>query len=292
MKIIDCLNSKPVTLSFEVFPPKTDDGYDSVAKAVTELCALNPDYISVTYGAGGGTSKNTVRIAADIQGKLGTTALPHLSCVSSSREEVSVLLDQMEASGLHNVLALRGDRPQISCDSPAPRNDYDYEYAYQLVTDIKARGKFCIGAACYPEGHVECGRKEQDIMYLKEKVDCGVDFLVTQMFFDNNVLFSFLYQAYRKNIQVPVVAGVWPITAAKQIQRIAQLSGAVIPTRLKGILDKWGHDPESMKQAGIIYATEQIIDLVANGVRGIHIYTMNKPEIARNIQQNLGTLLS
>ena len=290
MKIIDCLNSKPVTLSFEVFPPKTDDGYDSVAKAVTELCALNPDYISVTYGAGGGTSKNTVRIAADIQGKLGTTALPHLSCVSSSRDEVSMLLDQMEAGGLHNVLALRGDRPLISCDGTAPR--YDYEYAYQLVQDIKARGKFCIGAACYPEGHVECERKERDIMYLKEKVDCGVDFLVTQMFFDNNVLFSFLYQAYRKNIQVPVVAGVWPITAAKQIQRIAQLSGAAIPTRLKGILDKWGHDPESMKQAGIIYATEQIIDLVANGVRGIHIYTMNKPEIAQKIQQNLGTLLS
>lgn len=289
MKIIDCLNSKPVTLSFEVFPPKTDDGYESVAQAVTSLSALKPDYISVTYGAGGGTSKNTVRIASEIQGRLGTTALPHLSCVSSSREEVFGLLDQMEASGIHNVLALRGDRPTLVTGGELPA--YDYEYAFQLISDIKKRDKFCIGAACYPEGHVECINKAADIGYLKEKVDCGVDFLVTQMFFDNNVLFSFLYQAYRKNIQVPVVAGVWPVTAAKQIQRIAQLSGAAIPTRLKGILDKWGHDPESMKQAGIIYATEQIVDLVANGVRGIHIYTMNKPEIAQKIQENLGSLL-
>jgi len=289
VKIIDCLNSKPVTLSFEVFPPKTDDGYDSVAKAVTELSALHPDYISVTYGAGGGTSQNTVRIASDIQGKLGTTALPHLSCVSSSRAEVADLLDQMEANGIHNVLALRGDRPPVLPEGD-PR--YEYEYAYQLISDIKARGQFCIGAACYPEGHIECDSKEHDLVYLKEKVDRGVDFLVTQMFFDNNVLFSFLYQAYRKNIQVPVVAGIWPVTAARQIQRIAQLSGAAMPTRLKGILDKWGHDPESMKQAGILYATEQIIELVANGVRGIHIYTMNKPEIAQKIQSNLGSLLS
>lgn len=290
MKIIDCLNSKPVTLSFEVFPPKTDDTYDSVAKAVTELCALNPDYISVTYGAGGGTSRNTVRIASEIQGRLNTTALPHLSCVSSSREEVSGLLDMMETNGLHNVLALRGDRPVLLSEEDAPA--YDYEYAYQLVSDIKARGKFCIGAACYPEGHIECKNKDTDLIYLKEKVDCGVDFLVTQMFFDNNVLFSFLYQAYRKNIQIPVVAGVWPVTAAKQIQRIAQLSGASLTPRLKGILDKWGHDPESMKQAGIIYATEQIIELVSNGVRGIHIYTMNKPDVAAQIQRNLGSLLS
>jgi methylenetetrahydrofolate reductase (NADPH) len=289
VKIIDCLNSKPVTLSFEVFPPKTDDGYESVAQAVTKLSALHPDYISVTYGAGGGTSKNTVRIASEIQGRLATTALPHLSCVSSSREEVSGLLDQMAISGIHNVLALRGDRPAAAAEDYHPK--YDYEYAFQLISDIKKRDKFCIGAACYPEGHVECINKAVDLGYLKEKVDCGVDFLVTQMFFDNNVLFSFLYQAYRKNIQVPVVAGIWPVTAARQIQRIAQLSGAAIPTRLKGILDKWGHDPESMKQAGIIYATEQIIDLVANGVRGIHIYTMNKPEVAQKIQENLGSLL-
>jgi len=290
VKIIDCLNSKPVTLSFEVFPPKTDDGYESVAQAVTALSALSPDYISVTYGAGGGTSKNTVRIASDIQGRLGTTALPHLSCVSSTREEVAGLLDQMDANGLHNVLALRGDRLVLPSEGDVP--EYEYEYAYQLVQDIKARGRFCIGAACYPEGHVECTNKAADLVYLREKVDCGVDFLVTQMFFDNNVLYSFLYQAYRKNIQVPVVAGVMPVTAAKQVQRISQLSGATLTPRFKVILDKWGHDPESMKQAGIIYATEQIIDLVANGVRGIHIYTMNKPDVAQKIKENLGSLLS
>lgn len=290
MKIIDCLNSKPVTLSFEVFPPKTDDGYKSVAQAVTALSALTPDYISVTYGAGGGTSQNTVRIASEIEGKLGTTALPHLSCVSSSRQEVKSLLDQMEKSGINNVLALRGDHPALIPDAVSPV--YDYQYAFQLIEDIKARGHFCIGAACYPEGHVECENKAMDLMYLKEKVDRGVDFLVTQMFFDNNVLYSFLYQAYRKNIQVPVVAGVMPVTAARQIQRISQLSGASLTPRFKVILDKWGHDPESMKQAGIIYATEQIIDLVANGVRGIHIYTMNKPDVAKKIQENLGSLLS
>ena len=290
MKIIDCLNSKPVTLSFEVFPPKTDDGYESVAQAVTSLTALKPDYISVTYGAGGGTSRNTVRIASEIEGRLGTTALPHLSCVSSSRAEVAGLLDQMQTNGLHNVLALRGDRPILTPDCALPK--YDYEYAYQLIDDIKARKDFCIGAACYPEGHIECENKAMDLTYLKEKVDHGVDFLVTQMFFDNNVLYSFLYQAYRSNIQIPVVAGVMPVTAAKQVNRIAQLSGATMTPRFKVILDKWGHDPESMKQAGIIYATEQIIDLVANGVRGIHIYTMNKPEVAQKIKENLGSLLS
>jgi len=290
VKITDFLGVKPVTLSFEVFPPKTDDGYDSVARAVTALSALHPDYMSVTYGAGGGTSRNTVRIAADIQKRLGTTALPHLSCVSSSKEEVSQLLDQMEESGLQNVLALRGDRPQNQPEGVTPA--YDYAYAYQLIQDIKARGKFCIGAACYPEGHVECENKARDLDCLKAKVDCGVDFLVTQMFFDNSVLYSFLYQAYRKNIQVPVVAGIMPVTAAKQIQRISQLSGATLTPRFKVILDKWGHDPESMKQAGIIYATEQIIDLVANGVRGIHLYTMNKPEVAQKIKENLGSLLS
>ena len=290
MKIIDCLNSKPVTLSFEVFPPKTDDGYESVAQAVTSLTALKPDYISVTYGAGGGTSRNTVRIASEIEGRLNTTALPHLSCVSSSRAEVAGLLDQMQTNGLHNVLALRGDRPILEPDCALPK--YDYEYAYQLIDDIKARKDFCIGAACYPEGHIECENKAMDLAYLKEKVDHGVDFLVTQMFFDNNVLYSFLYQAYRSNIQIPVVAGVMPVTAAKQVNRIAQLSGATMTPRFKVILDKWGHDPESMKQAGIIYATEQIIDLVANGVRGIHIYTMNKPEVAQKIKENLGSLLS
>lgn len=293
MKIIDCLNSKNVTLSYEVFPPKTDDGYDSVAKAVMELSALDPDYISVTYGAGGGTSKNTVRIASEIQDMLGTTALPHLSCACSTRKEIAGLLDQMEENGLHNVLALGGDRPADAADAAdAPSAPFDYEYAYQLVTDIKQRGKFCIGAACYPEGHVKCENKAMDLVHLKNKVDCGVDFLITQMFFDNNVLYSFLYQAYRKNIQVPVVAGVMPVTAARQIQRISQLSGATLTPRFKVILDKWGDDPESMKQAGIIYATEQIIDLVANGVRGIHIYTMNKPDVARKIKENLGSLLS
>lgn len=289
MKITELLANKPVTLSFEVFPPKTDDGYESVAQAVTSLSAMKPDYISVTYGAGGGTSKNTVRIASEIQGQLGTTALPHLSCVSSTREEVAQLLDQMEQNGLHNVLALRGDR--ILQTAAGPKSDDDYEYAFQLITDIRTRGNFCIGAACYPEGHVECEDKETDLIHLKEKVDCGVDFLVTQMFFDNRVFYDFLERAAKKNIQVPVVVGVMPVTSAKLIQKICAMSGTSITPPLQLLLDKWGENPEAMKQAGIAFATEQIVDLVAGGVRGIHIYTMNKPEIAFRIKENIEGLL-
>lgn len=288
MKIADIIKVKPVTLSFEVFPPKTDDGYDSVAQAVTALSFLAPDYISVTYGAGGGTSKNTVRIASEIEKNLHTTALAHLTCVNSTKDEVNGILSQLQESDVQNVLALRGDRPTAPADISRPE---EYRYAYQLIRDIRAAGDFCIGAACYPEGHVESGDLAEDLTHLREKVDSGVDFLVTQMFFENRSMYSFMDRAAQKGITVPVIVGIMPVISSKTIRRMVDLSGTCLTPRLNSILEKWGDDPDAMMQAGIIHASEQIVDLVSNGVRGIHIYTMNKPEVAQAICKNIGFLI-
>ena len=287
MKISDILNSGRVTVSCEIFPPKADADYENVRSAAEKIAALNPDFISVTYGASGGTSKNTVGIASYIQNELHSTAIAHLTCVSSTREMVSGMLDQLSEHKIDNILALRGDIPK---DQAFPAEG-GYRYAYQLVEEIKARGNFCIGAACYPEGHVECAHKEDDIDYLKQKVDSGVDFLTTQMFFDNNVLYSFLYRILKKDITVPVLAGIMPLTNSRQIKRSCELSGTTLPPRFAAMADKFGDNPNALKQAGIAYATEQIIDLVANGVRGIHIYTMNKPDVAASILHNISDII-
>ena len=287
MKIIDILRRDRVSLSFEAFPPKTDAKYDSVIRAVDGMSRLRPDFMSVTYGAGGGTSRNTVKIASHVQNDLGVTALAHLTCVSSTREQVARQLDEMRAQGIENVLALRGDIPQDSA-FPLPEQ---YRYASELVREIKSRGDFCIGAACYPEGHTECFHKEDDIAHLRHKVDCGVDFLTTQMFFDNNVLYNFLYRIRERGITVPVVAGVMPVVNGRQIARSCELSGTYLPARFKAIVDKYADKPEAMKQAGIAYATEQIIDLIANGVKAVHIYSMNKPEVAEAIVGNLSYII-
>ncbi len=287
MKISDILSKNRVTVSFEAFPPKQESAFDSVISAVDKMCSLSPDFMSVTYGAGGGTSKNTVRIAEHVQNKLGVCALAHLTCVSSTKEKVKSVLDELRASKIENVLALRGDIP-VDAAFPLPNQ---YKYAYELVEEIKASGDFCIGAACYPEGHTECAHKEADIEHLKHKVDCGVDFLTTQMFFDNNVLYNFLYRIREKGITVPVIAGIMPVTNDKQIARSCQLSGTYLPARFKAIVDKFGDDPKAMSQAGIAYATEQIIDLIANGIKHIHIYSMNKPEIAEAIMSNLSYII-
>ncbi len=287
MKIIDILKQDRVTLSLEAFPPKNDSAFDTVINAVDRMSGLRPDFMSVTYGAGGGTSKNTVKIASHVQNDLGMTALAHLTCVSSTREEVAHQLDAMRACGIENVLALRGDIPKDAA-FPLPEQ---YRYASELVSEIKSRGDFCIGAACYPEGHTECEHKEDDIAHLKHKVDCGVDFLTTQMFFDNNVLYNFLYRIRERGITVPVVAGIMPVINGKQIARACELSGTYLPTRFKMIVDKWSDKPDAMRQAGIAYATEQIIDLIANGVRAIHIYSMNRPEVAAAIVENLSYII-
>ena len=285
MKISEILKQDKVTLSFEVFPPKTSSTYESVARATQEIAALRPDFMSVTYGAGGGTSEHTVHIASDLQSQYGVNVLTHLTCVSSTRAHVSSMLDQFRQHGIQNVLALRGDIPQ----GGAPANDY--HYAAELVRDIKAQGDFCVGGACYPEGHVEAANKTEDILHLKENVEAGCEFLTTQMFFDNHILYNFLYRIREKGITVPVIAGIMPVTNVKQIKRITSMSGTYLPERFKAIVDRFGDNPDAMKQAGVIYATEQIIDLIANGVNHIHVYSMNKPEIAAGIQASLSEIL-
>lgn len=285
MKIIDILKQDQITLSFEVFPPKKIEKYDSVQAATEGVAALHPSFMSVTYGAGGGTSEFTLNIAKNIRVKYGVEVLPHLTCVSSTKAHVHEMIQKFKEYGFENVMALRGDIPE----GGAPYDDY--HYASELVADIKSQGDFCIGGACYPDGHVECAHKDDDIRNLKRKVDAGVDFLTTQMFFDNAEFFNFLYRLREQDIRVPVLAGIMPITNQKQLGRSVALSGTTVPTRFKEIVDKFGEHPEAMKQAGIVYATEQIIDLIANDVKHIHVYSMNKPDVAEAIQRNLSEIL-
>lgn len=286
MTIKDILQQKEVTLSFEVFPPKTDDGYEAVEAAAAKIAALSPDFMSVTYGAGGGTSKNTANIAADLQNKYDVSVLAHLTCVSSTKEYVKSQIALYKEKGIENIMALRGDIPKEG------RICFDYDHATQLIYDIKSQDEsFCIGGACYPEGHVECARQSEDIAHLKEKVDAGCDFLTTQMFFDNSILYQFLYRIREKGIDVPVLPGIMPITNAKQVARSVALSGSTIPAKMKIMVDRFADDPQKMKEAGIIYACDQIIDLISNGVSHIHVYSMNKPEIAEGIMNNLRTII-
>ena len=285
MKIKEILGKGCPTLSFEVFPPKTEDKFEGVEQAALAIAKLKPAFMSVTYGAGEGTSRYTVQIASDIQESCGVVSLAHLTCVSSTREKVHQVLGELKEKKIENVLALRGDIPADG------KVEKDYRYASQLIREIKQAGDFCIGAACYPEGHVESANKTEDILHLKEKVEAGCDFVTTQMFFDNNILYNYLYRIREKGITVPVVAGIMPVTNRSQIQRICQMSGTYLPARFKAIVDRFGDRPAAMKQAGIAYATEQIIDLIANGVNGIHIYTMNKPDVAARIQDSLSEIL-
>lgn len=287
MKIIDRLREDKIHISFEVFPPKTDAGVEKVLEATKEIAGLAPSYISVTYGAGGGTSKNTAKIAGYIKNELGVESLAHLTCASSTKREVDEVIEKLKKIGIENILALRGDIPEGMAFPTEER----YRYAYELVEAIRKSGDFCIGAACYPEGHVENEHKEEDIRYLKQKVDCGVDFLTTQMFFDNDIHYNFLYRIREAGITVPVLPGIMPITTAAQMKRSQELSGTVFPRRFLSILDRFGNHPEAMKQAGIAYATDQIIDLLANGVNNIHVYSMNKPEVARKIMENLSEII-
>lgn len=287
MKIINRLNEEGIHISFEVFPPKTDAGFQKVLQATEKIAELKPSYISVTYGAGGGTSKNTAKIASHIKNNLGVESLAHLTCASSTKEEVQVVIENLKALGIENILALRGDIPE---GMEFPTGDR-YHYAYELVEAIRKSGNFCIGAACYPEGHVENEHKEDDIKYLKQKVDSGVDFLTTQMFFDNDIHYNFLYRIREAGITVPVLPGIMPITSAAQMKRSQELSGTVFPRRFLSILDRFGDYPDAMMQAGIAYATDQIIDLLANGVKNIHIYSMNKPEVAVKIMENLSEVI-
>ena len=290
MRLDDLFNQNKMHLSFEVFPPKTDTAFDSVKRATEEIATLRPSFVSVTYGAGGGTSRYTLEIAKNIKKNYGVPTLAHLTCVSSTKDTVRERIVQMHEAGIENVMALRGDlTPELEATD---RSGWAYRHAVDLIHDIKESGyDFCIGGACYPEIHPESANQRDDIKYLKEKVDAGCSFLTTQMFFDNNLLYNFLYKIREAGITVPVIPGIMPITNANQIERAIKLSGSFVPQRFKALVDKFGHSPDAMKQAGIAYATDQIIDLFANGILNVHVYSMNKPDVAEKIQSNLSAIL-
>ena len=286
MRIIDILNNTNVTISFEVFPPKTSERFSSVLESAKQIAALSPEFMSVTYGAGGGTSEFTADIAADLQNTYNVPMLAHLTCVSSTKEKVRSTVRSYISHGIENIMALRGDIPADGVI------EHDYGHAYELIEDIKSQGDFCIGGACYPEGHIECAHKKDDIRFLKQKVDSGCDFLTTQMFFDNNIFYNFLYRAREAGIFVPILPGIMPITSARQLSRSVAMSGTNVPERFRAIVDRFGDDPEAMKQAGIIYASDQIIDLIANGITHIHVYSMNKPDVAKGILDNISAIIA
>ena len=284
MKIIDLLKSGKPTLSFEVFPPKTTDKIDTVFNAAMNIAALNPAFMSVTYGAGGGTSDYTAALSADVQNLTGVPVLAHLTCINSTKEQVHRQMQTLKDYGIENIMALRGDRVP-------DHHETDYRYASELVAEVAADGSFCIGGACYPETHPESDNSFVDVRHLKEKQDAGCQFFTTQMFFDNDILYNFLYRIREAGITVPVVAGIMPVTNPSSIKRICRISGAALPQRFCRIVDKYGSDPLQMKHAVIAYATHQIIDLYANGVNSVHIYSMNKPDVADAILQNVNELL-
>ena len=290
MKLTEILNNGKLSLSFEVFPPKTDTAFESVKHATEEIAKLRPSFMSVTYGAGGGTSQYTLDIAKNIKEQYGVPTLAHLTCVSSTKETVRQKIGEIKAAGIQNVMALRGDIPAGL--ENADRSTWDYQHAIQLVRELKESGAdFCIGGACYPEVHPESVNQSEDIRYLKEKVDAGCEFLTTQMIFDNNLFYNFMYKIREAGITVPILPGIMPITNANQVDRAIKLSGSFMPQRFKSLVDKFGSSPAAMKQAGIAYATDQIIDLFANGITNVHVYSMNKPDVAAKIQANLSDIL-
>lgn len=287
MKIRDLITQDKATLSFEVFPPKKDTDFADVEAAALGIAAFKPDYMSVTYGAGGSTKGHTIQLAQEIQEKYDVPTIAHLTCVCASKEGIKTALADMKNAGIENILALRGDIPK----------NYDgqvfaeFSHASELVELIKETGDFCVGGACYPEVHPGSANKHEDIIGLKKKVDAGCDYLTTQMFFDNNIFFNFMYRIREAGISVPIIPGIMPITRRVQVKNAVKLSGCNVPERFKSIVDAFGDTEAAMRQAGIAYATDQIIDLMANGVKHIHVYSMNKPEVAAGIQKNLSEIL-
>ena len=291
MKLTELFKQNRLSLSFEVFPPKTDTAFESVKHATEEIAKLHPSFMSVTYGAGGGTSRYTLEIAKNIKEHYAVPTLAHLTCVSSTKDTVKAKIAEMKAAGIENVMALRGDLTPEMLNSD--RDSWHYRHAIDLIHDIRESGaEFCIGGACYPEIHPESANQAEDIRYLKEKVDAGCSFLTTQMFFDNHLLYNFLYKIREAGITVPIIPGVMPITNANQVERAIKLSGSFMPQRFKSLVDKFGYSPLAMKQAGIAYATDQIIDLFANGIQNVHVYSMNKPDVAEKILDNLSDILN
>jgi len=285
MKVSELLKEDKVTISCELFPPKKGSLLDNYKAIVGKMAELKPSYISCTYGATGGTSDYTVEIADTIN-SYNIPAIAHLTCASSTKEKVQSVIAELKERKIENILALRGDIPE-NADFPLPDQ---YHHAIDLIQEIKEAGDFCIGGACYPEGHPEAATMDEDLTHLKEKVEAGCEYLTTQMFFDNNIYYRFMYKALQKGINVPVVPGIMPVTNAAQVKRTISLTGNLVPAKFLSIVDRFGENPDAMKQAGIAYATEQIIDLIANGVNHIHIYSMNKPDVAGAIMNNLSDI--
>lgn len=289
MKIKELYTNKPV-ISLEIFPPKPETPIDTIIDTIDDLSDLKPAFISVTYGAGGTSKGHTVKIADMIKNKYGIEALAHLTCIGSKRSEIDAVLGQLRQSGIENIMALRGDLPIGS--GPELMEQAEYRYAKDLIAHIKETDSFCTGAACYPECHIECRDSVQDLKNLKQKVESGADFLITQLFFDNNLYYSFMEKLDILGVDLPVSAGIMPVINKKQIERITGLCGASIPVKFRRILDKYGDNPAALKEAGTAYATEQIIDLLSSGADGIHLYTMNRPEVARKIISHISDIRS
>ena len=285
MKIKDILAVGRTSVSFEIFPPRKDAPFEPVKEAVARLARQRPTFMSVTYGASGSAQANTVAIAAFVQA-CGVPALAHLTCLTATRGSLASEVAALRGAGIENVLCLRGDLPK---DAPEPPPGC-FTHAIDLVRALRP-STFCLGGACYPECHPDCAHMEDDISHLRDKVEAGLDFVTTQMFFDNNIFYRYLSKLRDHGITVPVIAGIMPVTNGKQIARICRLSGTYLPSRFKAIVDRYGDRPAAMLDAGVAYATEQIIDLFANGVNAVHIYTMNRPEVAERIMANLGNIV-
>ena len=286
MKIRDILAEGRPSVSFEIFPPRKDAPFAPVKEAVARLARQKPAFMSVTYGASGNAQANTVEVASFVQA-CGVPALAHLTCLTATRDRIADEVKALRAAHIENILCLRGDLPKDATEPP-PGN---FRHAVDLVRALTPSG-FCLGGACYPERHPECDHMEDDIARLREKVDAGLDFVTTQMFFDNNIFYRYLAKLRDHGVTVPVIAGIMPVTNGKQIARICRLSGTYLPSRFKAIVDRYGDRPAAMLDAGVAYATEQIVDLFANGVNAVHIYTMNKPEVAERIMANLRGILA
>ncbi len=285
MKIKELYETKKTVISLEIFPPKLDSPVETVFKTLDELKDINPDFISVTYGAGGKAKDRTVEIASKIKNEYKIESLAHLTCISATKKQIRETFEEMRRNNIENILAMRGDIPEDpDFDFPNP---LQYEHASDLIREVRAEGDFCIGAASYPEGHVDCESKAKDIKYLREKALMGADFLITQLFFDNELFYRFMEEVDIAGISLPVSAGIMPVLNKNQIIRITKLAGCNIPPKFRRILDRYEDNPAALKEAGEAYAIEQIIDLMAWGVRGIHLYTMNKPDTAKRIIGNI-----
>lgn len=285
MKTIELFKNKTV-LSYEVFPPKPTSSVNTIYDTLHELEKLSPDFISVTYGAGGGTNKHgTFQIASEIK-NCGIESVAHLTCIGLTKEDVSTKLSELKVLGIENILALRGDKPTMEYP------DGDFKYASDLIAYIRTQGDYDIIAACYPEGHMEASNRVEDIHNLKAKVDAGANHLISQLFFDNQCFYSFLERCQLAGIHVPIEAGIMPVVNRAQIERMASICGATLPKKFTVMMEKYQNNPTAMRDAGIAYAIDQIVDLITNGVDGIHLYTMNNPYIAKRIHEAVYNLVS